>query len=693
METEFFKIKNIIYVNNNNDNKKIRYILRCDLYKQDKIVKKAIIVKCNTVQKFYINNKIIGKYNVEKDEVFGDVYNIKFANIYHNEKKEFIDYVFKEIGNQKITRKIIEDLYKQHGLNLLHKLNKNINLLDKYNFSDRVKETVKNKIMFIDNLGGYIFWINYYMDNMPIDVILNAFNDNKNLFMFEDNPYLFLKYGADVELLDKFYVEKNKSTRTSLLVKRFLDYRFEKFGDLCFDLDNLEIIVEYINSFNKNIVTKKEEVEEEINNDIFIKYNNCLYVKERYYTEMDISKNIKKRLKNKTGKKEEIKIDELTDEQNNALNNALNSNLSVLTGGPGTGKTFTVKKIIEYLYKNGKTVMALAPTAKAASKIEKIIDCKIDCMTIHRAFNINVSGQKNKFNNIKPDFLLIDESSMINSTIFRILLLHTNIKTKIIFIGDENQLPPIGGGQVFKYLCNCNLIVRTQLTKIFRQKNGNSIIENANKIKEGTTAEGLKRDKNFYIFENDKDIDKLATKCLELFTEQRNITINNILIICATKNSVKFINTFVQNKYNKSNTFIKIKDKVFKIGDKVIHTKNDKENEIYNGNIGYVKEIKNNKMTVDYKNNEIIYDKNNIGEVELAYAITIHKAQGSEAENVFVILDKDSKKMMNRNLIYTAVTRAKNTVCICAYNNLLDTALSKALKNYAKSNILKMLEN
>lgn len=684
-----FKVKSIIFKEYKNNC--YTYIFTTDNKK---------IVKCHSFCEIFKDDEITGDIEIIFDKAFGNMIYISLAKIIiDNNKQQYLQYVKRNFKG--LNDEALEDLFKHYKYNIISALS-NIDLA-KYNIKIDDIENIKDKAEQLNKIEELRFYINFYTAyNIDFNVVLKMYNDNVSAEEIEENPYVICKYDYNtVNALDNYYYKEHKylyysKARTQVLIYNFLVNRFEEFGDICFPLKNIDEIIDEIN-INNIEITKNDILDSIKDSKDFIVENECIYLKKNYFIEKDIIDNINARNKNKENEKE-VNVEGLTDEQNKALNNAINKNLSLISGRPGTGKTHTIKTIAEYIlnnYKN-KKVLILALTGRVADKLSREINNKnenIDFMTIHRALNLNEFVDNNKLKDIDADYVIVDESSMIDINLFKYLLLHTNIKSKIILVGDYNQLSAIGGGQVFRDLCNSNKIVKTELTKIFRQNEDNIIIKNANMIIENGKCKDLKQNCNFYIIDkiNENFINSVSVDCLKCFIEQRKEKIEDILILTATCNKAKKLNNAIQRKFNKTTQSTIINNKLFKLNDKVMHTKNNNELKVYNGNVGKVIRVFEDRIIVKFNNKEVEYDKDNIKDLTLAYAITVHKAQGTEAKNVFVVLDKNDKKILNKNLIYTATTRAKSTVAIIAREEIIDYALAKSVAQLSYSNIAQNL--
>lgn len=365
-------------------------------------------------------------------------------------------------------------------------------------------------------------------------------------------------------------------------------------------------------------------------------------------------------------------------EQKEAINMAMLNKISILTGGPGTGKTHTLNALLRciktILGTEMKTVL-IAPTGRAA----KIMTEKTghEAKTIHRAIGLNSQNQ-NGSNTIEYSFVIIDEFSMVDIPVFAKLLDAIDIETcKILIIGDYDQLPSVGPGLILKDLIDTNLIPCTRLSKIFRQAESSQIVTNAHAIIKGEYEKITYNQKNkddFYFIqcENNKIFNTMV-KTIEKLINKQNFSLSDIQVLSPFRNGevgTKQLNYELQNHFNKTDekNICKIVKRegieYFKEGDKVIHTTNNYNLNVFNGEVGKIDKIENkidntSIIYCDYEDKYIEYDNETAEELELAYAITIHKSQGSEYPIVIVPLYNKHGILLNRNILYTAVTRAK----------------------------------
>ena len=353
----------------------------------------------------------------------------------------------------------------------------------------------------------------------------------------------------------------------------------------------------------------------------------------------------------------------------------------ILIGGPGTGKTTTIKGIL-FAYKQmhpNHIIKLCAPTGRAAQRMAESTGCP--ATTIHRLLNIRptdnglamvASGEK-----IEADLIVVDEVSMLDTTLCYDFLKAVKNGTTVIFVGDTNQLESVGPGSVLHDLLTApfNIVQRAVLTEVFRQGADSPIIQNALNINEGRSTLLETPDFHTINVKNAEDIMKIVTDLSEKLYDPKD-PFGTQILCPAHKGTAGIgeINKKLQKLLNPTREFLKYGYNEFKVGDKILMTTNNYELGYYNGDIGIVKSIKDHGLVLDIRNEIIRIEKDLLGHVQLAYGMTIHKSQGSEFQNVIIVMPKEPASMLVRNLIYTGVTRAKKKVWIIDEQNALDIA-------------------
>lgn len=396
-------------------------------------------------------------------------------------------------------------------------------------------------------------------------------------------------------------------------------------------------------------------------------------------------------------KQENIELDPL---QVQAVAEAVNSGLLIITGGPGTGKTTTINTIIRYFEEEEMEILLAAPTGRAAKRMTEATG--YEAKTIHRLLELNgVPGEgdtsrmrfeRNEENPLDADVIIIDEMSMVDIQLMQSLLKAVNVGTRLILVGDVNQLPSVGPGNVLKDMITSGRFNVVRLTHIFRQAAESDIIVNAHKINEGEKVDLGKRSRDF-LFIRRENPDAIIGAAITLMTKKLPGYIGanpfDIQIMTPMRKGalgVERLNTIFQSFLNPPDEKKPEKEHggvIFRLGDKVMQIKNNYQMEweirndygvpldagvgIFNGDMGIIKEMNlfAENLTVEFDDGKLVeYTFKQLEELELSYAITIHKSQGSEYPAVIIPLYSGPQMLMTRNLIYTAVTRARKCVCL-----------------------------
>lgn len=400
---------------------------------------------------------------------------------------------------------------------------------------------------------------------------------------------------------------------------------------------------------------------------------------------------------------------QLDEHQVQAVKEAVRNGLLIITGGPGTGKTTTINTIIRYFEIEGMDIFLAAPTGRAAKRMSETTG--FEARTIHRMLELNggmegsAGFERNEMNPLETDVVIIDEMSMVDITLMNSLLKAIAPGTRLILVGDINQLPSVGPGSVLKDIIQSETFNVVMLTKIFRQASTSDIIVNAHKINRGEEVSLDNKSMDFFFLKR-YEADIIINVVLQLVKQKLpkfvDATPYDIQVLTPMRKGllgVERLNGILQQYLNppdKSKREKEHGDMVFREGDKVMQTKNnyqleweirtkfgltvDKGMGIFNGDMGIIIEINDfaETMTVEFdEGRKVEYSYKLLDELELAYAITIHKSQGSEYPAVVIPLLNGPSMLMNRNLLYTAVTRARK--CVTLVGN--DTTFNQMIQN------------
>lgn len=405
--------------------------------------------------------------------------------------------------------------------------------------------------------------------------------------------------------------------------------------------------------------------------------------------------------------------------QRQAITSAVSRGLMILTGGPGTGKTTALNAIISIFEKQGRNVLLAAPTGRAAKRMSDLTGK--EAKTIHRLLEVvyDVGGKltfaHNENNPLECDVIVIDEMSMVDVLLFEKLLRALRLGCRIIMVGDSDQLPSVGAGNLLSDLIECGIVPVVTLKEIFRQAQKSCIITNAHKIVSGEYPDLTQKNNDFFFFKRsdyDKSAELLADLAENRLPKAYNINpVDDIQILCPSRKGTLGtveLNKLLQEKLNPSSRK-KAEHKgymyIFREGDKVMQTKNNydivwrKDDEqgtgIFNGDIGRIVSINNlDKLAViDFDGRNAVFTFDQLPQIELAYAITVHKSQGCEFEYVIIPVMDGFSKLSYRSLLYTAVTRAKKMLIIIGQEEEIQKMVDNNRSARRYTCLKKMLKN
>lgn len=481
-------------------------------------------------------------------------------------------------------------------------------------------------------------------------------------------------------------------------------------------IDGEHIEKHYMNlALDKKIVMRQKDESTQIYaSTFFYMENNTATILKKLNITYDVSDaKITKSIK-RIEKQTKMQLDEL---QFHAVKEAIKNGLLIITGGPGTGKTTTINTIIRYFEMESMDIFLAAPTGRAAKRMSETTG--FEARTIHRMLEVNGGPEgnggfeRNEMNPLETDVIIIDEMSMVDITLMYALLKAVAEGTRLILVGDVNQLPSVGPGSVLKDMIESEQFPTVKLNKIFRQASTSDIIVNAHKINNGEEVVLDNKSMDFFFLKR-YEADKIINVTLQLIKQKLpkfvNATEYDIQVLTPMRKGllgVERLNNVLQMYLNPPDPSKREKEYgtvTFREGDKVMQIKNnyqleweirtkyglsvDKGMGIFNGDTGIIQEINSfaETMTISFDEGKIVeYPFKLLEELELAYAITIHKSQGSEYPAVVIPMFKGPNMLMNRNLLYTAVTRAKKCVTLVGDDDAFYTMVHNVsqLKRYS----------
>lgn len=654
-----------------------------------------------------INKPCKIEVNESKSSKYKDSFElISFDEIIIDPKAAAIEY----LSSKKfptITKPLAQKIINELGFDFL----KNTN-----NYCDKLKMIVSEKkaLLIIEQINSekiYHEILTKFSENnlsMRLLYIIEKKYQNQELLNFlETDIYSVLEWSDashffDVDNIAKIFL---KNFSDDIRTERFIYWSLTNLcfseGSTIFDIKELYL------SISKNFGIVKEDfmksIKRLIEKGFVILSENkqsitpsTIYEKELYIVERLTEINSKQPNQYKNN----IDYDDIDEIQNSALKHALNNSITVISGYPGTGKTTLVDKLVKNLeLTEPNTFNLLAPTGKAAYQI--FLKTNHTARTIHSFLGMKKGSNFFRINEQNPSnvkTLIIDEFSMINIELFYSLLIGCPYLERLILIGDKNQLPSIGAGYLLNDIIESGKFKTFLLEKIYRQETGSSIIDIALVINNQQTPIFNSKEAIF-IEENEKNAAKKILEKIDYFISN-NILLGDYQILVpmyAGECGIDNLNVLIQNKYSKNKEYIEIRNNKFYIGDKVIQIENDNEANVFNGEIGYIKEFKKSakkhEITVEFEDGKIIkYTSTNfVKNIKLAYAISIHKFQGSESKNIILVIYYSHYILLSKKLLYTAVTRAVENLIIFGEQRAIDACVKKDNDSKRVGNILQLL--
>ena len=608
-----------------------------------------------------------------------------------NKVEEFLSSPFIKGCGEKTAKKIVEVL----GENAISLIKEDKNNLFKVGISESTAEKIYKSIMdYYDSDETIMFLKNLDFSNKAVMKILNKYG-NKAREIAKNNLYALIEF-VDFSSLDKaffkMYEETNEMRIMACIIEAMKRVTFSTGDTYSFKSEILNVLNQ---DFNIDVDEHIDDIFEKLifSGDIKI-IDDKYYLMDTYLDEKNIADTLYTMLNNEESKVEgfdkffefvesefDIKYDEF---QKNAIKEVLRQPVSIITGGPGTGKTTIIKGLLRmYQYVNNLTnlqmntqVALLAPTGRASKRMSETTN--FGSSTIHRYLKWNKESNSfgiNEFNKEIHKFIIVDETSMIDNFLMSSLLKGIDSKTKICFVGDEYQLPSVNSGNVLRDLIKTGMFPHIRLTEIYRQSDNSFIPILANEVKNMELDYDIQDKKDDYNFiacdkENIKDmIGMIIRKSVEKGINEKGIQV--LIPMYKGANGIDEVNKVLQNifnPYNEKVDEVEIGPVTFRVGDKVINLVNNVEENIFNGDIGYISEINKSKsnefMKIDFYGNKVSFKRDEIQTIKHAYAMSIHKSQGSEFDHVILPVSNEYMRMLYNKLIYTGISRAKKSLVI-----------------------------
>lgn len=720
------KLKKIIYSNDENG-----YLVALFRVKKSDVLdteNKTINVTGN----FY-DIKIDALMEIEGEYVLNSKYNKMQFNIKtHNYLKpdseeaiiEFLSSPFIE-GCGKSTA---EKLVKIYGEKTIDKVKENINNLYVIPTMNEVKANkIYNSLLNYDKSDKLIL----EMQNMGFSIedaskIINKYKDNTENIL--NKHFYLLKELIDFKKLDNIYLQAHDKEEPD----RIYACTLEAIREASFESGNTYLSIEELdngikNYFNLNLNTEiiKDTLTNLVENHEIVIEESKIYLMELYQAEKDVAHYLHELTENSVHpiKKFDEKIAKLQEQLNinydetqlKAIKSALNSNVSIICGGPGTGKTTIINAIVKLFITDHflspidvqETIALLAPTGRASKKMNQ--STGLPASTIHRFLKWHKETDEflfNEMNKVMQKFIIVDEASMIDINLFASLLKALPKDAKLILVGDSFQLPSVGPGLVLNDLITSDLFTYIPLTQIYRQSDNSYIPYLAKDIKDCDLQEEFLNKKDDYNFiRTDSDGTINAIKEIVTMALKKGIDESSMQVLSPVYrgiNGIDNLNSVLQNIFNpprKNRDEIHFGDVIFREGDKVLQLLNDPDNNVYNGDIGFITSITKLEkphhqdiITVLFDTNEVEYHRKDLINLKHAYAISVHKSQGSEFDHVVMPICKDFFYMLYNKLIYTGVSRAKKSLILVGDPSVFNRGV---MNNYSdtRNTTLKMRLN
>ena len=678
-----YKNKTITVVGNFLENREFdTFKLYGHLVEHNKFGEQFNVVKYEKLKKEGKENIV----NFLSSDLFKGIGITKAVNIYKKFKDESLD----------IIKNNSEKLFEVKGISI-----KDVNVLHDTLIS---YENTYNNILKLTDIGfsmsDALKITNLYLSN--IDELIS-----RNLYD------LYFNLDISFNTIDKIALMNKYSKTDKLRLKSLIIYTFklvtESIGHIFLYLDELYKYVIKINKEDIDIKLFLSIMSILIDEKLIIKEDKRYYLTNDYLDEVYIAKEVVNRLKNKKITEKDIKIVEEIEEklnisyniyQKDAILKSLKSNFLVITGGPGTGKTTVIYGIYRALKKeNPKSkIKLLAPTGRASKRLSELT--LEEASTIHRFLEWNKDSNTfslNEHNKSDANIIIVDEFSMVNNSLFASLLRALKPDTKIILVGDKDQLPSVGSGNLlFDIISSIDNVV--YLKELYRQAKESSIVK---------LAYAVNLDKEL---ETESDDELIIKEEGDILDSLKEIALNHVkddykefqVLVPLYKGShgINNINKVLQEVFNKKDILKNekiINDVIYREKDKVIQLVNMPDNNVFNGDIGIIEKITDKEILVDFDGNKVKYTSSTYNSFALAYAISIHKSQGSEFKTCIIPLSTSYSIMLYRKLYYTAITRAKKKLYLIGNKNILSLAAknnTSSIRNtYLKEEILKLKEN
>lgn len=626
--------------------------------------------------------------------------------------------LFKGVG-EKLAKSIVDTL----GKNVLEEILKDEScLLLVPKMTSKKAHKIYETLMKYEESHQIIVYLTELGFNMKDALDIYNTYKSETIIHIEHNPYCLTDFISFLKV-DEIALKLNIDILDERRIKACIIYMMNKLlftnSDTYLEYDEiLESVFNYLKS-DLNVDDFDSYLEELINENKIVLLNDKYYLKEMYDQEINIT-NMVKYLENKKIDKLFLdnRIEELervnnikyNDKQKEAIKKSLENNITIITGGPGTGKTTIIKAICE-LYQNlfdlsyedlTNRIALLAPTGRASKRMSE--STNLPASTIHRFLKWNKETNEfsvNEYNKNNHHLIIIDEVSMIDLNLLDSLFKGLTKNIKLVLVGDHHQLPSVGPGNILKDLIESDLIDTIYLDTLYRTDENSYITTLAHEIKNNDLSDAFLETKSDYTFLKCHSIvENLKNLCLQL--KEKGYDYKRVQIMApmyAGINGIDNLNKELQSIFNPRTTQNEIKygDIIYRENDKILQLVNLPEENVYNGDIGIIKNILKieNKIFIyiDFDGNLVKYETKDLNKITHGFVISIHKSQGSEFEVVIMLVSNNYKRMLYKKLIYTGITRAKKKLILIGEPDAFLYAVNNNVEKNRKTNLLEQLKN
>lgn len=632
---------------------------------------------------------------------YGLQFNMLTIEKYLSDQKDEIISYLKSGAFPGVGKKTAEKIYLHFGSDTLKVLKEDPSRIFEIDLSAKQYQALQDGFQKINDPENEIMFylVSNGFNNLEAQKIFSRFK-LATVEVSQDNPFRFYNevYGMSFDKVRTFAMKNSfddaqNKYREAFLIKLISDYTFNT-GDIYIDSNELNRLVNYYGGM-ENLEEILERCKEK---EYILQEDERFYLSSDYYDELYISDYIRSFSSDLTA--DEVLVEEgirnaentlkiaYDKKQRQAIHSFFQNRISIITGGPGTGKTTIIKTMSE-IFRNIYPFLNLiitAPTGRAAKRISEI--CNVESKTIHSLLRWDKESNTFVFgadNPILYDAIIIDEFSMVDNSLFASLLKACSRIKKICIIGDHNQLPSIRPGNLLNDLIASELIPTTLLDLNYRQDKGNDIVSLADDIiKNDVDMDRYQKNVFFYPYEKgDFDLISLIQEDMK-----DGYSLDEIQVLSPMYKGewgIDNLNLLLQNTFNPrdiSKAERRVGDHVFREGDKILQLKNRPTDDVYNGDIGILEEIdmKEKYLMVNYAGVYVFYPFDDLSDLSLAYAMSVHKSQGSEYQIVYFIFNRNNIHMLNKKLIYTAISRARKKLVIIGDVTLFRQGLARSMR-------------